>query len=119
MGEEVCVRSLTSCASSRMVIFSRQPRLKISRAGAARSEEHTSELQSRLHLVCRLLLEKKKRGGIVRADPVLLHEHFGAAYGERGGDGLHSRRSSIDRHERGLSCHDGNSHVVPSRRMWG
>src|SRR3989449_7579299 len=28
--------------------------------GAWRSEEHTSELQSRLHLVCRLLLEKKK-----------------------------------------------------------
>src|SRR2546429_4461305 len=27
---------------------------------ACRSEEHTSELQSRLHLVCRLLLEKKK-----------------------------------------------------------
>src|SRR2546422_6677263 len=27
---------------------------------ADRSEEHTSELQSRLHLVCRLLLEKKK-----------------------------------------------------------
>src|SRR2546422_3015881 len=33
------------------------------RGGAAgrRSEEHTSELQSRLHLVCRLLLEKKKQ----------------------------------------------------------
>src|SRR2546429_5345664 len=30
------------------------------RALPARSEEHTSELQSRLHLVCRLLLEKKK-----------------------------------------------------------
>src|SRR3989449_11208522 len=29
----------------------------------ARSEEHTSELQSRLHLVCRLLLEKKKPDG--------------------------------------------------------
>src|SRR5438067_5172911 len=29
------------------------------RAGAARSEEHTSELQSRFDLVCRLLLEKK------------------------------------------------------------
>src|SRR2546422_6536874 len=29
--------------------------------GAERSEEHTSELQSRLHLVCRLLLEKKKK----------------------------------------------------------
>src|SRR2546422_2564708 len=28
--------------------------------GVARSEEHTSELQSRLHLVCRLLLEKKQ-----------------------------------------------------------
>src|SRR3989449_8277507 len=31
-----------------------------------RSEEHTSELQSRLHLVCRLLLEKKKT---LRAEP--------------------------------------------------
>src|SRR2546422_7898610 len=30
-------------------------------AQVTRSEEHTSELQSRLHLVCRLLLEKKKR----------------------------------------------------------
>src|SRR3989449_5881760 len=30
------------------------------RRRAQRSEEHTSELQSRLHLVCRLLLEKKK-----------------------------------------------------------
>src|SRR5215813_15183169 len=29
--------------------------------GPARSEEHTSELQSRPHLVCRLLLEKKKK----------------------------------------------------------
>src|SRR2546429_5789454 len=29
---------------------------------STRSEEHTSELQSRLHLVCRLLLEKKKEG---------------------------------------------------------
>src|SRR5205809_5264477 len=31
------------------------------RRRALRSEEHTSELQSRLHLVCRLLLEKKKK----------------------------------------------------------
>src|SRR2546422_3390762 len=30
-------------------------------SGDLRSEEHTSELQSRLHLVCRLLLEKKKK----------------------------------------------------------
>src|SRR2546422_4479105 len=33
------------------------------RARGVRSEEHTSELQSRLHLVCRLLLEKKKTQG--------------------------------------------------------
>src|SRR5205809_5250065 len=34
-----------------------------------RSEEHTSELQSRLHLVCRLLLEKKKQSALT---PLLL-----------------------------------------------
>src|SRR2546422_6495595 len=33
---------------------------RLHRLAVARSEEHTSELQSRLHLVCRLLLEKKK-----------------------------------------------------------
>src|SRR2546422_2765063 len=36
-------------------------RLEVSRKAMIRSEEHTSELQSRLHLVCRLLLEKKKK----------------------------------------------------------
>src|SRR2546422_4773246 len=35
-------------------------KIKRYRGRPARSEEHTSELQSRLHLVCRLLLEKKK-----------------------------------------------------------
>src|SRR5437870_6276760 len=35
------------------------------RPAAGRSEEHTSELQSRGHLVCRLLLEKKKRKWLV------------------------------------------------------
>src|SRR2546422_3337384 len=35
----------------------REPRVEL----VLRSEEHTSELQSRLHLVCRLLLEKKKK----------------------------------------------------------
>src|SRR2546422_7549517 len=41
---------------------SEQPRKYIGpgSCAATRSEEHTSELQSRLHLVCRLLLEKKK-----------------------------------------------------------
>src|SRR2546429_5980852 len=37
----------------------------------ARSEEHTSELQSRLHLVCRLLLEKKKHS---RSTVLHLHD---------------------------------------------
>src|SRR2546422_3085943 len=34
----------------------------------SRSEEHTSELQSRLHLVCRLLLEKKKKKHNLKQD---------------------------------------------------
>src|SRR5262245_64919477 len=37
--------------------------------GAGRSEEHTSELQSLRHLVCRLLLEKKNRPKAFRARP--------------------------------------------------
>src|SRR5207253_10554487 len=44
--------------------FSNYPNMPVSRqllsGQACRSEEHTSELQSRGHLVCRLLLEKKK-----------------------------------------------------------
>src|SRR2546422_6051979 len=35
--------------------------IAVQRQTRHRSEEHTSELQSRLHLVCRLLLEKKKK----------------------------------------------------------
>src|SRR5687767_15520812 len=37
------------------------PRLALSQAALARSEEHTSELQSLAYLVCRLLLEKKNK----------------------------------------------------------
>src|SRR2546429_1004132 len=44
-------------ANSRTIIKSRED----FRSSSYRSEEHTSELQSRLHLVCRLLLEKKKK----------------------------------------------------------
>src|SRR5687768_17768661 len=46
-----------------VVVLKVVPRLVIKRGDVrkrCRSEEHTSELQSRLHLVCRLLLEKKK-----------------------------------------------------------
>src|SRR3989449_7098159 len=46
------------CAAAAGVLFLLSPRLAA--VAPARSEEHTSELQSRLHLVCRLLLEKKK-----------------------------------------------------------
>src|SRR3712207_8472919 len=38
-----------------------QAQVPVLRAGGHRSEEHTSELQSRQYLVCRLLLEKKNR----------------------------------------------------------
>src|SRR4051794_41744109 len=40
--------------------------VRVVRGGVQRSEEHTSELQSPVHLVCRLLLEKKKNN-IIRA----------------------------------------------------
>src|SRR2546422_2769354 len=40
-----------------------------------RSEEHTSELQSRLHLVCRLLLEKKKKKSITTHTGREKHAH--------------------------------------------
>src|SRR2546422_2928675 len=48
--------------AGKAVVRPQQPRARaIWQAGFQdRSEEHTSELQSRLHLVCRLLLEKKK-----------------------------------------------------------
>src|SRR5205809_4107206 len=48
-----------------------------------RSEEHTSELQSRLHLVCRLLLEKKKKNELlvqVAAELHHLHAHTHPPY---------------------------------------
>src|SRR2546422_7656292 len=51
----VASRRMTSTANR--AASSNSPRVCQSRV---RSEEHTSELQSRLHLVCRLLLEKKK-----------------------------------------------------------
>src|SRR3712207_7487619 len=42
-----------------------QRHLALVGARTVRSEEHTSELQSRQYLVCRLLLEKKKRAGLL------------------------------------------------------
>src|SRR5437868_9803630 len=52
-------RAIESEAERRATDTGRMPRY----ARNARSEEHTSELQSRFDLVCRLLLEKKKNSG--------------------------------------------------------
>src|SRR5205809_7423848 len=49
--------TIRGSSASEAAVTARSPRA----SDAARSEEHTSELQSRLHLVCRLLLEKKKK----------------------------------------------------------
>src|SRR3712207_9177412 len=51
-----CARSATSPCPGRSRRTTRKPGAR----AATRSEEHTSELQSRQYLVCRLLLEKKK-----------------------------------------------------------
>src|SRR2546426_9336983 len=50
-----------------------QARVEALQAGEARSEEHTSELQSPCNLVCRLLLEKKKKKK--RKTPTELMQH--------------------------------------------
>src|SRR3989442_6305706 len=50
-----------SLASARWLTEKHWYRVITRRDPPARSEEHTSELQSRPHLVCRLLLEKKKK----------------------------------------------------------
>src|SRR2546429_6714717 len=53
-------RSLSPCRAANLNLKFKRRRLHLPGRHKKRSEEHTSELQSRLHLVCRLLLEKKK-----------------------------------------------------------
>src|SRR5437899_4738132 len=62
------LEAATAVAAKREVLEQRQvghvcagPAQEIARVRSLRSEEHTSELQSLRHLVCRLLLEKKKQ----------------------------------------------------------
>src|SRR2546429_1788128 len=55
-----------SCAAWRAIRICFERMLTAHVRETSRSEEHTSELQSRLHLVCRLLLEKKKKKIIQR-----------------------------------------------------
>src|SRR5712675_2507447 len=62
-GVQTCALPISPCrlGSHRTALARRHIRLTERCNAACRSEEHTSELQSRLHLVCRLLLEKKKK----------------------------------------------------------
>src|SRR2546422_2657481 len=57
---EVRKRPASSSLKARFA-SAKPPSPRSSPNASTRSEEHTSELQSRLHLVCRLLLEKKKQ----------------------------------------------------------
>src|SRR5687768_18092661 len=66
MPVEIHLSQIPRCITSRLVVEVLRRRIAALtagryRTGADRSEEHTSELQSRLHLVCRLLLEKKNK----------------------------------------------------------
>src|SRR2546422_3970422 len=70
-------RSRASCRKPNPNIIRKSPATSMRRGllthgESNRSEEHTSELQSRLHLVCRLLLEKKKKIDIAITDPTLM-----------------------------------------------
>src|SRR5260370_33801039 len=49
------------CSSSCVAVMILRENVSPGRTRSSRSEEHTSELQSHLNLVCRLLLEKKKK----------------------------------------------------------
>src|SRR2546422_1434833 len=60
METTLCYRWRQSNARTLFSVFLNR-RLNLRDRALDRSEEHTSELQSRLHLVCRLLLEKKKK----------------------------------------------------------
>src|SRR2546422_4339600 len=70
-------RSFRTARSMTLQIFSacasdRDPPNTVKSCANTRSEEHTSELQSRLHLVCRLLLEKKNIYFLERVARVLV-----------------------------------------------
>src|SRR2546422_7850592 len=61
LGERGVVRRRERPSDHHDVESDKQSERHEDRGQKPRSEEHTSELQSRLHLVCRLLLEKKKK----------------------------------------------------------
>src|SRR5437762_9018327 len=60
-GNEDTLFARASRRRNRPLLQTKNPRRTFSQIFDARSEEHTSELQSPMYLVCRLLLEKKKK----------------------------------------------------------
>src|SRR2546430_5381704 len=60
----------STAAGCRFCSGSLRPKTRWARSSAGRSEEHTSELQSQSNLVCRLLLEKKKKDNRVSDDVI-------------------------------------------------
>src|SRR3712207_7492013 len=72
-----CRLALTSAIESRARSYAASDRRWYHRvamaSGTSRSEEHTSELQSRQYLVCRLLLEKKKKQTIIKINSITTH----------------------------------------------
>src|SRR3712207_8410904 len=60
VADPLYVKNGPGCPKGKKCRYSDASRARYSSTTASRSEEHTSELQSRQYLVCRLLLEKKK-----------------------------------------------------------
>src|SRR5256885_12989785 len=58
---QACKTAVTPAISTLAFYIRPKDRSRVWRVGCPRSEEHTSELQSPCNLVCRLLLEKKKK----------------------------------------------------------
>src|SRR5256884_36823 len=87
-----------------------KPRAAPVSAPTLRSEEHTSELQSRLHLVCRLLLEKKKEE-VSGVNDVLLRNS-----GNDVGAGVSRMRF---KHRRQTAQIDGHGQLCGIERMVG
>src|SRR5437773_8199543 len=70
-GSKICAMSssgIPSPVSRTWIWTASRPKTSVSVPAPRRSEEHTSELQSHHDLVCRLLLEKKKKVGIPTED---------------------------------------------------
>src|SRR5260370_40470468 len=61
IGAALSAQNIAELAALKLGLSSEVAHALVIAAAVARSEEHTSELQSHLNLVCRLLLEKKKR----------------------------------------------------------